>query len=183
MRRNSRWVIAACAVLLCGGCNPVTVGIAASPLLVKTKHTNLLNGSYAAVDVLVSKTQARFSREKKLLITPLKEIERVDGGKLRSNPNLGLIMTDHIIARFHQLGYNVAENTSGADGIITGAYEIIGKDLAVRLRFHNARTGELYEMYDYWMPVTSDIRRYMGEDERVIPVYKIREDLERVIEP
>lgn len=170
------------AALLCGGCNPYTLGMAAAPMMVKTKHVNLLHASYAAVDVLVSQTQQKFSRDRTLAIMPFTEIVDESREVVLRNPKLGAIMTDQVQTRFTQLGYKVVESAP-ASGIVTGVYEVVGDNLAVRLRLKDSKTGELYGMYDYWMPVTSDIRRYMDERSVAIPLYKLREGMDQIVEP
>ena len=185
--RHARTIktMALAAALLCGGCNPYTLGMAAAPMMVKTKHVNLLHASYAAADVLSTQTKQRFDRARPLAIMPFTEI--VDENRkpvVLRNPKLGAVMTDQVRTRFVQLGYRVVEETGSApSGIVTGVYEIIGNDLAVRLRLKDAKTGELYGMYDYWMPVTSDIWRYMDERGGGIPLYKMREGLEQIVIP
>jgi hypothetical protein len=178
-------IMALTAALLCGGCNPYSLGVAASPLFVKTQHVNLLNASYAAADVLATQTKQKFDKNRTLSILPFTEI--VDENRkpvVLRNPKLGAVMMDQLQARFVQLGYRIVDGTGTApSGILTGVYEVIGNDLAVRLRLKDAKTGELYGMYDYWMPVTSDIRRYMDERGGGIPLYKMREGLDQIIIP
>ena len=164
-----------CAILL-GGCNPTTVGIAASPIFVEGKQTNLLNASYAAVDVLSVQTRQRVPVHSTLRISPLEEIVDTNKQRVVRNTELGNLMTDQIKARFQQLGYQVTEGD--AKGQVTGVYEVIGQQLAVRLRMKDARTGADVGQYDYWMPITSDIRRYMDPYSGGIPIYKVREGAE-----
>lgn len=168
-----------CALFL-SGCNPTTVGIAASPLFVEGQQTNLLNQSYAAVDTLTVQTKQRFPARSSLRIAQLEEIVDTSKQKVIRNPELGKIMTDQIRSRFEQLGYPVVQGD--AKGQLTGLYQVIGKQLAVRLKLSDARTGEQMGQYDYWMPITSDIRRYMDPNGGGIPLYKVREGLDSMID-
>jgi hypothetical protein len=173
------FLAAGCALLL-GGCNPTTVGIAASPLFVEGKQTNLLNQSYAAVDSITVQTKQKFPARSTLRIAQLEEIVDTDRQKVIRNPELGKMMTDQIRSRFEQLGYPVVEGD--AKGQLTGLYQVIGKQLAVRLKLSDGRTGAQLGQYDYWMPITSDIRRYMDPYSGGIPLYKVREGLDGMVD-
>jgi hypothetical protein len=168
-----------CALLL-GGCNPTTVGIAATPFLVKGESVNLLNASYAAADTLSVQTKQKLPPYSTLSVMTLEEIIDTSREKIITNPKLGTIMSDQIRSRFMQLGYQVAE--SGAKGQVSGVYEVVGQNLAIRLRMKNARTGALYGQYDYWLPITSDIRRYMNPNGGGIPVYRLREGIDGIVD-
>jgi hypothetical protein len=168
-----------CALLL-SGCNPTTVGIAASPLFVEGKQTNLLNQSYAAVDSITVQTKQKFPERSTLRIAQLEEIVDTSKKRVIRNPELGIMMTDQIRSRFEQLGYPVVEGD--AKGQLTGLYQVIGKQLAVRLKLSDARTGVLMRQYDYWMPITSDMRRYMDPYGGGIPLYKVREGLDSAVD-
>lgn len=168
-----------CALLL-GGCNPTTVGIAASPLFVEGQQTNLLNQSYAAVDSITVQTKQKFPPQSTLRIAQLEEIVDTSGKKVIRNPELGKIMTDQIRSRFEQLGHPVVQGD--AKGQLTGLYQVIGKQLAVRLKLSDGRSGALMGQYDYWMPITSDIRHYMDPNGGGIPLYKVREGLDGMID-
>lgn len=166
--------------LLAGGCNPTTVGIAASPLFVKGDSVNLLNASYAATDALSVQTKQKLPTNSTLTVLPFEEIVHKSGDKVLTNPKLGALMADQIRARFLQLGYQVTEE--GGKGQVTGIYEVIGRDLAIRLRMKNASTGALYGQYDYWLPITSDIRRHMDPNSGGIPIYRVREGMDAMFD-
>ena len=162
--------------LLAGGCNPTTVGIAATPLFVKGDSVNLLNASYAAADELSVRTQQRLPKSSTLTVLPFEEIVHKDGEKVLTNPKLGALMADQIRARFIQLGYQVVEQ--GGAGQVTGLYEVIGRDLAIRLRVRNGSGDALYTQSDYWLPITSDIRRHMNPNSGGVPIYRVRESID-----
>jgi hypothetical protein len=168
-----------CASLL-GGCNPTTVGIAASPLFIEGQQTNLLNVSYAAADALSVQTKQKVPVYSTLRIVPLEEIPHKRHQKTVNNPQLGLVMTDQLHARFQQLGYQMVDGD--ATGQVSGLYEVIGKQLAVRLRMTDGRTGAHIGQYDYWMPITSDVRRYMDPNSGGIPLYKVREGIDSMVD-
>jgi hypothetical protein len=168
-----------CAALL-GGCNPTTVGIAASPLFVEGQQTNLLNASYAGADQLSVQTKQRVPTYSTLRIVPLTEIPRQRNKKDIYNPRLGQLMTDQLHARFQQLGYQMVEGDAKAQ--VSGVYEVIGKQLAVRLRMTDGRTGAHVGQYDYWMAITGDMRRYMDPNGGGIPIYQMREGLDEMID-
>lgn len=178
---SSRLALSAigCALLL-GGCNPTTVGIAASPLFVEGKQTNLLNQSYAAVDFITVRAKQKFPPYSTVRIAQLEEIVDMSGEKVVRNPELGKMMTDQIRSRFEQLGHPVVQGD--AKGQLTGLYQVIGKQLAVRLKLSDGRTGAMMEQYDYWMPISSDIRRYMDPRSGGIPLYKVRESLDGMVD-
>lgn len=179
MRPRFAALMIGCAALL-GGCNPTTVGLAASPLFYEGKQTNLLNASYGAVDQLSVQTQQRVPPTSTLRIVPLKEIPQQKYNKKIQNPKLGLIMTDQIRARLQLLGYQIVEGDAKAE--VSGLYEAIGKELAVRIRMTDGRTGVQIGQHDYWMPITSDVRRYMDPNSGGIPVYRVREGLDEMID-
>jgi len=184
MRRLCQMLIVSSALAI-GGCNPYTVGTAMSPLFVKTNHVNLLNASYAAADVLAVQTKQTLLKSTPLVVHDFEEIKHtqksLDGKKevVIRNTKLGLVMHDQIRSRFQQLGYNITD--ANARAAITGIYEVIGNDLAVRLRVKEVSTGKQLGQYDYWMPITSDLRKYMDPaGERGIPVYKVRESMDGI---
>lgn len=179
MSPRSAALMIGCAALL-GGCNPTTVGIAASPLFVEGQQTNLLGTSYAAADQLSVQTKQRVPTSSTLRLMPLEEIPMQRNNKTVHNPKLGQLMTDQLHARFQQLGYQMVEGD--ARGQVSGLYEVIGKQLAVRLRMTDGRTGDHVGQYDYWMPITSDIRRYMNPNSGGIPVYRMREGLDEMVD-
>jgi hypothetical protein len=168
-----------CAALI-GGCNPTTVGIAASPLFIEGDQTNLLNVSYAAADALSVQTKPRVPNYSTLRITQLEEIPHKRHQKTVRNQQLGKVMTDQLHARFQQLGYQMVDGDAKAQ--VSGLYEVIGKQLAVRLRMTDGRTGAHIGQYDYWMPITSDLRRYMDPNSGGIPIYKVREGLDSIVD-
>ena len=174
-----RILVAGCTIFV-GGCNPTTVGIAASPLFIKGETVNLLNASYAAADSLSVQTQKKLPANSTLTIMPFEEIVHKSGEKVLTNPRLGALMADQIRSRFIQLGYQVTEE--GGKGQVTGLYEVIGRDLAIRLRMKNTGTGNLYGQYDYWLPITSDIRRHMNPNSGGVPIYRVREGIDSMFD-
>ena len=110
-----------CALLL-SGCNPTTVGIAASPLFVEGKQTNLLNQSYAAVDSITVQTKQKFPERSTLRIAQLEEIVDTSKKRVIRNPELGVMMTDQIRSRFEQLGYPVVEGKEEIGVVTSGTH-------------------------------------------------------------
>lgn len=188
MRIRYAFPLMAAALLPLAGCNPTTLGIAASPLFVQTEHVNLLNASYAGADQISMISAARYTKNLPVYVAPFEEIihtKSVMGGKKEitiRNEKLGALMTDQVRARMIQLGYRVVEDQADAKGIVAGIYEATGKRLAVRLRLKDAKSSELYAMYDYWLPITPDIRRHMDPNSGGIPLYKMREGLNEMID-
>lgn len=170
------------------GCNPTTLGVAASPLFVQTEHVNLLNASYAGADQLSMISASKYNKSQTVYVAPFEEIthtKSVMGGKKEitiRNEKLGALMTDQVRARMIQLGYRVVEDKADAKGVVAGIYEAMGKKLAVRLRLQDVKSSELYGMYDYWLPITPDIRRHMDPNSGGIPLYKMREGLDQMID-
>ncbi len=188
MRTGLAFPLMLVAWLPLAGCNPTTLGIAASPLFVQTEHVNLLNASYAGADQLSMIAGSKFSKDQTVYIAPFEEIvhtKSVMGGKKEitiRNEKLGALMTDQLRARMIQLGYRVIEDQAEAKGIVAGVYEAVEKKLAVRLRLKDSKSSELYAMYDYWLPITPDIRRHMDPNSGGIPLYKMREGLDQMID-
>jgi hypothetical protein len=167
------------ASLLLGGCNPTTVGVAASPFLLPGPQVNFMNANHAAIDTVVVKAGKSFPKGRTVMIAPFREIVDRTAKRVIENPGLGAKLEDDMVARFIQLGYTVVE--SGGQGRLEGVYEVIGNDLAVRLRLKDSKTDTLYTMHDYWLPLTASIRRHMNPNSGGIPLYKAREGLEGMI--
>lgn len=179
MLRFAPLLAVGCALIVTG-CNPTTVGIAASPLFVQGDQVNLLNASYAAADSLFVRVQQRVPSSSMVSMSPLEEIVDTSKEKVVRNPKLGAIMTDQLRSRFEQLGYQMTEDKAKAT--ISGSYQVVGRNLAVRLRMNDAKTGTQIGQHDYWMPITADIRRYMDPNSGGLPIYKVREGIDGLVD-
>ncbi len=175
-------IVAVFAALLLGGCNPTTLSLAASPLFNESEHVNFLNANYAAADQLTMQARQRLPKGNTLVVSTLEEIVDRSGQKIITNPNLGAVMADHLEQRFIQLGYNVVKVGSPARGAVTGLYQPVGKRLSVRLRVTDTKTGTQLAVYDYWLPITSEIRRHMNPNSGGFPLYRMRESLDEMID-
>lgn len=186
MKRGACGILVVTGALMLTACNPTTVGLAVSPLFSPSDQVNVLNSSYAAADQLSVQTTQKFSRHNTLVVETLQEI--VDPKRTRpdrsviTNPKVGALISDQLEARFIQLGYDVQRQGSPAKGHVVGLYEVVGKKLAVRIRLKDSKTGTMLGQYDYWLPITPSIRRHMDEYSGGIPVYKVREGLDQIID-
>ena len=179
MLRRFRPVLMLCAAsLLLPSCTGVVLGSAAS-MGIRPKHVNVVNASYAAADTLSVRTQQTFRRDRILVIQNFDEVthkyvdykDKERRKKTVSFPNLGLALTNQIRERFQQLGYKVVNQPlAGVEyGEVYGVYEVVDRDLNISLRFYDRRDDALLSLYDYTLPVTSEVRRYMPNDPYLLP--------------
>lgn len=173
-----------CAVLL-GGCQSVVAAVA-TPIVWQKKHVNLLNSSYAATETLIYNSGNRLTKSTPLVINDLYEIipqkdptDIYPQGKKYDNPRLGKVLTEQIKMRFVQLGYNVHSTVAGnasSGAEVNGTYEVTGDaltsgDLKISLRLTDKKTGRVLGLYDYMLPVTSEIKDHMAQGNMVIPSF------------
>ena len=181
--------LALSAAMFTGGCEAVAVGVA-TPMVIQQKHVNLTNASYAASDSISQQAGKRFSRERPLYVADLQEIFHKDqphppganaedvinsalSGKPRPSPKVGQVISQQMRDRFIQLGYKVvtsaAGHTGGATGLVSGTYEFVSGTMIVALKMTDQSTGEIITLYNYSLPMTYDIRKYMTGGENVLP--------------
>lgn len=180
MPKGFRTVLMVCAAaLFLPSCTGLMAGVSAATGI-RPKHVNVLNASYAAADTLSVRTQQTFRRDRILVIRNFEEvthkyIDSMDEKKTERTvafPYLGLALTNQIRERFQQLGYKVVNQPpyGAADyGEVYGVYEVINRDLNVSLRFYDRKDGTLLSLYDYTLPVTAEVRRYMPNDPAPLP--------------
>lgn len=160
------------AALFLGGCPAFVMGVA-TPGIIHQDRVNLMNASYAAVDTLSQQTAKRFALETPLVVSNLVEIPDMAQKPVTMNPKVGSVLTEQIHDRFEQLGYNVVDAGrypgAGTFGEITGSYEIKDGTMTVALRMMERKTGKLIGTYDYALPVTYDIKKYMTQKPNTLP--------------
>lgn len=185
MKRSFAMVMVSGALCL-AGCNPTTVSLAAAPLFAPKDQVNVLNSSYAAADQLSVQTIQKFPRNNTVVIETLEELVHADrkrpDGAVITNPKVGALIADQIEARFIQLGYNVMPQGSPSKGKVVGLYEIVGRQLAVRIRLRDSKTDAMLGQYDYWLPITPSIRKHMDAYSGGIPLYKVREGFNQILD-
>lgn len=176
------------SVLVLGGCEAVAIGVA-TPMVIQQKKVNLLNASYAAADTISQQAGKRFLPGRNLVVQDLQEIfhandarppiANVDdviyraSGKAKPSPKLGQVLSSQLRERFTQLGYTVANSSvyqgGGVPGVVSGTYEILGGTMTVALKLVNSDTGQLITTYNYSLPVTYDIKKYMTGSANTLP--------------
>jgi hypothetical protein len=175
--RRALWLLIACPLLL-AGCNYLVAGVAA-PMVIQQKEVNLANSSYAAADTLSVQADGwRFDKNAPLLVPDLTETVPEGQGPGR-NPKLGQVIAGQIRTRLTDLGYNIIDMERYAGGgtpggEVSGVYEITSSGFASRrmnvsLTFRDSRSGRAIGSYQYSLPVTYDIRKYMANGELAVP--------------
>lgn len=157
------------------GCEAVALGVA-TPMAIQQKRVNLTNSSYAAADVLAQQTGKKMPKSMPLMVSELQQIIDINEKGAKPSPKLGRVITEQIQTRFAQLGYNVVDappafvsaRQPGAE--VIGTYEIVKSGfngtLNVSLKVRDNGRGKIIGLYDYSLPATYDIRKYMhdGDD-------------------
>lgn len=161
----------ACTALMTGGCEAVVMGVAA-PGIIKQDRVNLLNASYAAADTLSQQSKKTFSFDTPLHVSTLTEMVDMSVEHPKANPKVGQVLADQLRERFVQLGYTVPEGNyhGGGTGEVSGTYDIKDGTMTVHLTMTNHATREIVGVYDYALPVTYDIKKYMTRDANSMPV-------------
>ena len=160
------------SVLALGGCMPVVAGVA-TPMIIQQKHVNLTNASYAAADSISQQAGKRFSTERTLVVEDLQEIIDMSQKKPIANPKVGRVISEQMRDRFTQLGYKVSQSPvyqgGGAPGVVSGTYEFVSGTMIVALKLTDRDTGQIVTIYNYSLPVTYDIKKYMSGNAGVLP--------------
>lgn len=159
--------------LLLAGCEAVAMGVA-TPMIVQQKHVNLTNASYAAVDTLSQQTEKRFAKDRPLIVEDLQEIIDMNQKTIIANPKVGRVLSDQMRDRFVQLGYNVIDagsyqGTGAALGVVSGTYEFVHSTMNVSIRMTDKKAGRIIRVYDYSLPVTYEIKKYMTGNANMLP--------------
>jgi hypothetical protein len=166
------FMLGACLTL--SGCASLAMGVV-TPMIASQKRINLMNTSFAAVDVLAQQTQNRLERSTPLRVDDLQEVIDFSKERVVANPKVGRVLAQQMRTRFVQLGYNVVDTPayqtvpSSVPAEVTGTYEIRNSVMAVSLRVREPRTGRILGVHDYSLPVTYDIRQYMTEGQGLLP--------------
>lgn len=169
--RGAYRILALFPALFLGGC-PLFVAGVATPGIIHQDRVNLLNASYAAVDTLSTQTTKTFDLSTPLVIQKLVEIPDMAQKPVKMNPKVGDVLADQYRERFAQLGYNVVNighYPTGTFGEVSGSYEIKDGTMTIALRMTERKTGKLIGTYDYALPVTYDIKKYMTYNANSLP--------------
>ena len=176
------------SALLLGGCEAVALGVA-TPMVIQQKHVNLPNASYAAADILSQQAGKRLEKERPLIVTDLQEVfnpnqarppvANIDDvidrtkGKPQPSPKVGQVISSQMRDRFTQLGYNVVQSPvyqgGGAPAEVSGTYEFVSGTMIVALRMVDRGNGQVITIYNYSLPMTYDIRKYMHGSANMLP--------------
>jgi len=174
MPRFPKIMLAVSLLALCG-CEAVALGVA-TPMAIQQKRVNLLNSSYAAADVLAQQTGRKMPKSMPLMVSELQQIIDINEKGAKPSPKLGQVLSQQMETRFAQLGYNIVDappafvsaRQPGAE--VFGTYEIVKSGfngtLNVSLKVRDNGHGKIIGLYDYSLPITYDIRKYMhdGDD-------------------
>ncbi|PZQ46744.1 MAG: hypothetical protein DI551_04645 [Micavibrio aeruginosavorus] len=144
-------------------------------MIAQQKQVNLTNASYAAAETLGQQAGKRFRHERPLMVEDLQEIIDMNQKKPIANPKVGRVLSAQMRSRFKQLGYNVVDMTpyrgEGSDpgAEVSGTYELINSRMNVFLKMADKRTGEVITIYEYSLPITYDIKKYMTGNANMLP--------------
>lgn len=165
-------MIALSSALALGACVPVVAGVA-TPMIIQQKHVNLANASHAAADILSQQAGNRFSKGRPLIVSDLQEIIDMNKKKPTASPRVGQVISDQMRDRFTQLGYNVVQSNvyqgGGAPGEVSGTYEFVSGTMYVSLTMRDRGNGKVITLYNYSLPMTYDIRKYMPGNANMLP--------------
>lgn len=160
------------SALALGGCQVVAAGVA-TPMIIQQKHVNLTNASYAAADTISQQAGKRFPAGRSLVVENLQEIIDMDQKKPIANPKVGIVISEQLRDRFTQLGYTVAQSPAyqggGAGGVVTGTYEFVSGTMIVALKLIDRNSGQIITTYNYSLPMTYDIKKYMSGNAGMLP--------------
>ncbi len=188
MRRHLPAALLLSSALILGGCEAVAIGVA-TPMIIQQKHVNLPNASYAAADSMSQQAGKRLPKERPLVVSDLQEIfnpnearppvANVDDvidrtkGKPQPSPKVGKVISSQMRDRFIQLGYNVSQSPvyqgGGAPVEVSGTYEFVSGTMIVALRMVDRENGQVVTIYNYSLPVTYDIKKYMTGSAHMLP--------------
>lgn len=172
MRRFHAMLLISSAALALGGCMPVVAGVA-TPMIIQQKHVNLTNASYAAADTLSQQAGKKFSKQRPLIVSDLQEIIDMSKTKPIASPRVGQVISAQMRDRFLQLGYKVVDSTThqvgGAPGEVLGTYEFVSGTMMVSLKMMDRGTGQIITLYNYSLPMTYDIKKYMPSNANMLP--------------
>lgn len=166
------------AALGLGGCNPIFLGAVAAPKILDQEKVNLLNSSFAAIDVLMQQAQKKVRPEDIIIVAD--PVEERDPEKLKTslmNPRIGEVLGIQYYNRLTQLGYTRAKRSNVRPGagqvFLEGAYQIKTNDfgagqMSVTLHLIDAQ-GNIVGRHDYSLPMTYDIKKYMTRGENTPP--------------
>lgn len=174
MSRPSHGLALLVAVLALGGCHPLFLGGVAAPKMLQQEKVNLLNSSYAAMDVLVQQSQGYYSVGTPLTVSDPVEMPDLERKQTLENRRIGEILATQYVGRLTQLGYDAKRGPAGAHkglGHIEGVFQIKTGDFTlgkvwISLRMLDAN-GKVVGRHDYSLPLTYDVKRYMtrGKDQ------------------
>lgn len=160
------------SALALGGCVPVVAGVA-TPMVIQQKHVNLPNSSYAAAESLAQQAGKQLPKARPLIVANLQEIIHTNQKKPVASPKVGIVISEQMRDRLTQLGYNVVQSPVYQGGAapmeITGTYEFVSGVMNVALRLSDRETGRVVTLYNYALPMTYDIRKYMPGNANTLP--------------
>lgn len=146
---------------------------AAAPGIIKQKRVNLLNASYAAVEILVQKSGKDISTLTPVAVDDLTEMVDMDAQHPKANPKVGRVLSSQMRERFVQLGYTVLDQTtykpSSSYAQVSGSYRIKDGTMDVLLNMVDKTSGKIVATHSYSLPVTYDIKKYMTQDANSLP--------------
>lgn len=161
-----------CSALALTGCQVVAAGVA-TPMIIQQKHVNLTNASYAAADTLAQQAGKQLPKERPLIVSNLQEIIDMNQKKPIASPKVGIVMSEQMRDRFTQLGYNVVQSPvyqgGAAPAEVSGTYEFVSGTMNVALRLTDRASGRVITLYNYSLPMTYDIKKYMSANANMLP--------------
>lgn len=176
MLRRSGRVALLMAVLALGGCHPLFLGGVAAPKMLQQEKVNLLNSSYAAMDILVQQSQGYYSVGTPLIVSDPVEMKDPERKQTLENRRIGEVLSTQYVGRLTQLGYNAKRGSAdvpNGHGHIEGVFQIKDGDFTlgkvwISLRMLDAK-GKVIARHDYSLPLTYDVKRYMARGKDQMP--------------
>jgi TolB-like protein len=154
--------LAGCMAVMAG-----SAGVFAYDRLNEDGKLSLTSTTYSATDMLTSQARHNLNKATPLIVLPLEDLKAME--RIAETPEqqavgntrlLGQVMSGQVSSRLTQLGYNVVQGHSAAQGTpatVSGSTLLNGSDVIVNLRIVDSK-GRVLGSYDYVMPVTSEIR-------------------------
>lgn len=164
------------AALLCSALT--LAGCVTGPTFDQAKESDLIVANYAAADRLIRGSQLPLSKDAPIIMATLVRLE-----SLNESSNLGRLVSQHIAARFTQLGYRVPElklrgtifmranqgelllsrdvqdvsKTYQAQAVMVGTYALAGNFVHMNISLVDASNGQTLSALDYRLPMVAEI--------------------------
>lgn len=188
MRRLKLSLLLLSSVLIVPACETVAVGVA-TPMVVKKRHLNLTNASYAGIEALVVQTpNQKIDPLRPFILQNLEEVIHepdktgvLPRRKVYRNPRLVEVMAEQMSSRLQTLGYRVLDTQSPPSTglppyIVFGTFHLDNGDILERrgtmqvaLQMRDPSNDRIISTHTYFVPVTDEVREYMDSRNVFVP--------------